>query len=103
MFVSLELRDHGRPLAVLDDTGCAEVSDLPPGDAHGDLDSRPAPLERFGTTGPRGGEVEALRPSARLSALPRGDDPRHAVDTLLAPALREQIPDTGLEDEPEGV
>src|SRR5262249_31777998 len=81
----------------------AEVSHLPPGDAHGDLDPRSAPFERFGPTGPRGGEVEALRPGSRLSALARGDDPRDAVDTLLAPALREQIPDTGFEDEPEGV
>src|SRR5262245_29716889 len=103
MFEPLELRDHRRPLTVLDDTGCAEVSDLPPWDADGDLDPRSAPLERFGPTGPRGGEVEASWPSARLGALPRRDDPRYAVDPLLAPALREQIPDPGFEDEPEGV
>src|SRR5262249_6245002 len=103
VLVSLELRDHGRPLAVLDDTGSAQASHLRPGNAHGDLDPRPASLERFGTTCPRGGEVEALRPTALFGALPRGDDARDAVDTFLATALREQIPDAGFEDQPERV
>src|SRR5262245_43096315 len=103
VFLPLELRDHRRPLAVLDDAGRAEVADLPSGDAQGDLDSRSAPLERFGAARPRGGEVEALRARARFGALPRGDDPRYAVYALLSPATGEQIPDTGFEDEPEGV
>ena len=55
------------------------------------------------TTRPRGGEVEAWRPRARLGALAGGDDPRYPVDTLLPAALREQVPDTGLEDEAERV
>ena len=38
-----------------------------------------------------------------LRPLPRGHDPRHAVDALLAAALREQVPDARLEDEAERV
>ncbi len=41
--------------------------------------------------------------SARLRALPGGDDPRHSVDALLPAALRKQVPDAGLEDEAERV
>ena len=82
----------------------AEEAHLRARDADGDLDVRPAPLERLRAARP-GGRRGRSPPGAVASSapLPGGHDPRHAVDALLAAALREQVPDAGLEDEAERV
>jgi hypothetical protein len=55
----LELRDHRRPLAVLNNAGCAGIAHLAARDTHRDLELPVAALERLRATGPGGSEVEA--------------------------------------------
>jgi hypothetical protein len=100
---AVELRNHRRPLPVLDDAGVPQVADLAARNPDGDRDLQAAPLERSRATCPGGGEVEVGRASKRLRALTGGHDPRHPVDALLTAAPREQVPDAGFEDEPEWV
>src|SRR5262249_61356416 len=52
---------------------------------------------------PCGREVVLRRAGRRLGAFPRRDDARNAVYALFAAPLREQVPDSGFEDETERV